>query len=104
MDECEMASQLAKQINTLDAKQWMQKAWLEVKESTICKCYKNCSFSVDVPTDHDEEEMEAPEEANNNDPNISRVLDSVSIEEFVSFNDNTVNTQTLGDDQEEEVF
>ena len=101
MDENETASQLAKQISMLDAVQWIQKAWQEVKESTIRKCYKKCGFSVDVPTD--EEKTEAPEEADNTDPLISKVLDGVSIEEFVSFDDNTATTQTQADDCEEEV-
>ena len=105
MDECEMASQLAKKIiNVLAAIQWMQKAWQEVKESTVRKCYKNCGFSIDGTTDHDEEEMEAPEEANDDDPTISRVLDGVSINEFVSFDDNTATTQTLAGGWEEEIF
>ena len=57
-----------------------------------------------VPNDHDEEETKAPEEANNIDPTISRVLDGVSIREFVSFDDNSTTTQTLADDCEEEYY
>ena len=92
------------QSSVLDAIQWMQKSWQEVKESIIHKCYKNFDFSVGGPTDHDEEETEAPEEANNNDPTTSRVLNGVYIKEFVSFDDNTSTTLTLDDYWEEEIF
>ena len=95
MDECEMASQLAKQTSVLDAIQWMQKVWQEAEKSTIRKCYKKCSFSIDVPTN--EEETEAPEEAYDNNSFISKVQDDVFIDEFVSFDDNTTTTQTLAD-------
>ena len=37
-------------------------------------------------------ELASPEEANDNNPIISRVVDGVSIEEFVSFDDNTATT------------
>ena len=59
-------------------------------------------FSVDVPTV--EEETEAPEEADNNDPFSSNVFDCVSVEEVVSFDDNTTSKQTSVEDWVEEIF
>ena len=59
-------------------------------------------FSVDVPTV--EKETEAPEEADNNDPFSSNVFDCVSVEEFVSFDDNTTTKQTSVEDWVEEIF
>lgn len=82
--------------------QWMWKSWQKVEELTICKCYKKCSFSIDVPTD--QEETEAPEEADNSTSSVWKGLDDVFIEEFVSFDDNSATTQTLAEDWEEEMF
>ena len=45
MDQCNSASDLAKQVNVLDAILWLKAAWDSVSASTITKCFVNCGFT-----------------------------------------------------------
>lgn len=40
IDECETATEVANSINILIAIRWIAKAWVKVKEDTICKCFR----------------------------------------------------------------
>ena len=45
MDQCNYASDLAKQVNVLDAILWLKAAWDLVSLSTITKCFVHCGFT-----------------------------------------------------------
>ena len=44
IDECDTDTDVADSVNILVAIRWITKAWLAVKETTICKCFRKAGI------------------------------------------------------------
>ena len=48
IDECEKASAIANCVNVLLAIRWVAQAWDQVKEDTICKCFRRAEILSEI--------------------------------------------------------
>ena len=88
MDECTVASELAKKINILDAIMWLHYAWESILPITIYRCFAKCGFSEDV---YD------PEKPFADCPELEEIIDGVTLEEFAAMGDNMETCQQHGE-------
>ena len=44
INECDTATDVANSVNILIAMRWVAQAWLAVKETTICKCFRKAGI------------------------------------------------------------
>lgn len=113
IDECETASEVANSVNILNAIRWVAKAWENVNEETICKCFRKagilssvmdvvlCELEEDPFTDLDIDEN------TNLQGLVSEILPAsgnCSVQEYVTGDDYLPICNDMDDDSQEETF
>ena len=111
IDECETASEVANSVNILIAIRWVAQAWENVKEETICKCFRRAGVlnsTMDVVSCEIEEDPFADiDESADLQGLMNDILPtnvSCSVQEYVNGDDNVPICHDMDDDSWEETF
>ena len=106
VDTCASGTDLSKQITVLNAVKWCGKAWDEVSERTIKKCFLNCGFKWDGDRDtHAQDGVSGIQQTENcsellTAAQASGVRVNMTAEEFVAIDDN-IATESMDDWEED---
>ena len=103
VDTCMSGTALAKQITVLNAVKWCGKAWDEVSEDTIQKCFRNCGFKWDGAQESDvRDEMNETESCSELLAAVeaSGVTVDATVGEFVAIDEN-IATESMDDCEED---
>ena len=98
IDQETPASELAKQVNVLDAIMWLTASWSEVQPTTIQKCFSHCGFAVEAPSS----ELDEPEFDEL--PAAESVLGDQTLPDYAAIDNELGTNETLSDDWENRIF
>ncbi len=99
MDNASSATELVKKVNLRDVFYWARESWAEISALSIQKCFTKAGFNVI-------EENNEPDEDQNlmfNEFLGDDILDSISVEDFVTFDNSLVTSEEIADDFEEQM-
>ena len=99
VDQCNSASDLAMQVNVLDAILRLKANWDSVSTSTITKCFVNCGFSGGDISGNEEERVDEDipygEEG---------IMNNITMVQFTEFENDVTTSPSLDDDWEQQIF
>ena len=96
MDECNQASDLAKQVNFLDSILWVNTAWASVTSETIQKCFSKCGIGAQL-----DEQQDQPQDELQPDDHLSELLDGTSLDQFTNCDEDVCTFATATSDSQQ---
>ena len=96
MDECNQASDLAKQVNLLDSILWVNTAWASVTSETIQKCFSKCGIGAQL-----DEQQDQPQDELQPDDHLSELLGGTSWDQFTNCDDDVCTFATATSDSQQ---
>ena len=96
MDECNQASDLAKQVNLLDSILWVNTSWTSVTSETIQKCFSKCGIGAQL-----DEQQDQPQYELQPDDHLSELLDGTSWDQFTNCDEDVCTFATATSDSQQ---